>query len=411
MSDYKQYNYTGPNELYNNFKGRYTTINKTSQGIIFNSSSDKNAKVSGMLLAEKIQGYKYKTYVIKVVAASLTTGAMPYIYTGFSQAVSDRKIIEPAQYNGTYSEYTVQFTLPETRLFDIGVLFSHKNIVMHSVAVNSISLYCIEDEFYVLTHKDSEIDSIKNFSGDNITAKKLIVEQIDATGDSIIFSNITCDSVSASTEIIVGYGGIATQGIITSNTGYASEEGFLNVKNIILSPGGDISGTGTIDINGDITADSVTLNGGNLITQNGSMQTGHGNINTTTGSIITNSGNISTISGNFSTTTGNVSAHNINTSGSITSTGKVTVNNTFYVNPGSGITGIAITGTGKAIHYNGLDLNGPLTVINGAGITGIAGSTLSIKGITGISDANLSVPGWYPLYYNKDNGFLAFNTG
>ena len=30
MTDYKQYNYSGPDELWYNFSGRYTKINRTS---------------------------------------------------------------------------------------------------------------------------------------------------------------------------------------------------------------------------------------------------------------------------------------------------------------------------------------------------------------------------------------------
>jgi hypothetical protein len=93
---------------------------------MFNSSSSKYAKVSGMLLSEKIQGYKYKTYIIKVVAAALTENGLPYIYTGFSQNVGNRVIIGPPMQDGNYLEYSVQFTLPETQLFDFGVFFSQK---------------------------------------------------------------------------------------------------------------------------------------------------------------------------------------------------------------------------------------------------------------------------------------------
>ena len=183
MSDYKQYNYSGPDELYNNFSGRYTTLLITDTGIMFNSSSDKNAKVSGMLLSEKIQGHKYKTYIIRVVAAALSDNAQPYIYTGFSQNVEDRVIIGPPTEDGNYLEYSVQFTLPKSQLFDFGVCFSQKNIMRHAVAVNSISLSCMEDDYYVLTHKDTVINSNKDFNGNSITVKKIILDQIEPTGN------------------------------------------------------------------------------------------------------------------------------------------------------------------------------------------------------------------------------------
>jgi hypothetical protein len=403
---YKQYNYTGADEIYNNFSGRYTRLTKTSTGVIFNSSSDRNAKVSGMLLAEKIQGYQYKTYVVKVVAASITPGAMPYIYTGFSQAVAERVIIGPPGANGVYKEYSVKFTIPDTQLFDIGVLFSHKNVVMHSVAVNSISLYCVEDDFYVLTHKDSEIDSIKNFSGDNITAKKIIVDQIYTNNESVNFPNITCDSILVNAEVIAG--SISSSGIISSDSGFLASSGALITKNIIMTSGGyGITGTCNINITGGINASTVTTNGGNIITNGGNIITTTGNITTTNGNISTFGGDFTTTNGDFTTTSGTMSAANVN-AGSITSTGQVTINHNLVVNPVAGVTGMAVTSSGKTILYNGLNLNGPLTVINGAGATGAPNSTLCVKGITGMSSGSLS--SWKQLYYDPVTGSLAYVT-
>ena len=397
---YKQYNYTGADEIYNNFSGRYTRLTKTSTGVIFNSSSDRNAKVSGMLLAEKIQGYQYKTYVVKVVAASITPGAMPYIYTGFSQAVAERVIIGPPGANGVYKEYSVKFTIPDTQLFDIGVLFSHKNVVMHSVAVNSISLYCVEDDFYVLTHKDSEIDSIKNFSGDNITAKKIIVDQIYTNNESVNFPNITCDSILVNAEVIAA-GSISSLGIISSDSGFIASSGALITKNIIMNSGGyGITGTCNINITGGINASTVTTNGGNIITTTG-------NITTTNGKISTFGGDFTTTNGNFTTTGGTMSAANVITNG-ITSNGQVTINHNLVVNPLAGVTGMAVISSGKTILYNGLNLNGPLTVINGAGATGAPSSTLCVKGITGMSSGSLS--SWMQLYYDPVTGSLAYVT-
>jgi hypothetical protein len=193
MSEYKQYNYSGPDELWYNFSGRYTKLLRTRTGIMFNSSTNKYAKVSGMLLSEKIQGYKYKTYIIKVVAAALTESAQPYIYTGFSQNPENRTIIGPATPYGEYLEYSVQFTLPETQLFDFGVFFSQRNNVINTVAVNSISLSCMEDDYYVLTHKDSVINSNKDFSGNSITVKKIILDQIEPTGNLNMNGHILTD--------------------------------------------------------------------------------------------------------------------------------------------------------------------------------------------------------------------------
>jgi hypothetical protein len=422
MSDsYKQYSYTGPTELWDNFTGRYTTLTKTPTGVFFNSSSDKNAKVSGMLLASKVQGYKYKTYIVKVIAAALTPGAEPYIYTGFSQAVGDREIIGPANYLGEYNEYIVKFILPETRLFDVGVLFSQKNITTHSVAVNSLSLYCVEDDFYVLTHKDTEIDSIKNFTGDSITAKTLNVNQINSIGESsITIPNILCQTLTAQAEVIVGGGGLSVQGS-------ASITGNISANGLILNPDG-IGITGPCDINiaGIINCNSIGISangsleldngdirtsGGAIYTSGGSIITGSGSISTGGGSISIGGGSISATTGNFTTVNGTVSANSIISTGTITIAGIATINNLLTVNPTSIVKGLAINGAGKCILYNGLNLNGPLTVIDGTGATGVAGSSLCVKGITGISNNDLTSNGYLPLWYNPTTGILAYNTG
>jgi hypothetical protein len=227
MTDYKQYTYSGPDELWYNFSGRYTKINQTSTGVIFNSSSSKYAKVSGMLLSEKIQGYKYKTYIIKVVAAALTENGRPYIYTGFSQNVADRVIIGPPMEDGTYLEYSVQFTLPETQLFDFGVFFSQKNNVINTVEVISISLSCIEDDYYVLTHKDTVINSNKDFSGDSITVKKIILDQIEPTGNLNLGGNG-----------ILGASNISTQEIVLNN--YSILAGMSGITGMSITNNGNV---------------------------------------------------------------------------------------------------------------------------------------------------------------------------
>ena len=184
-----------------------------------------------MLLSEKIQGYKYKTYIIKVVAAALTENGRPYIYTGFSQNVADRVIIGPPMEDGTYLEYSVQFTLPETQLFDFGVFFSQKNNVINTVAVNSISLSYIEDDYYVLTHKDTVINSNKDFSGDSITVKKIILDQIEPTGNLNMGGNG-----------ILGASNISTQEIVLNN--YSIKAGTSGITGITGITGISITNNG-----------------------------------------------------------------------------------------------------------------------------------------------------------------------
>lgn len=41
----------------------------------------------------------------------------------------------------------------------------------------------MEDDYYVLTHKDTVINSNKDFNGNSITVKKIILDQIEPTGN------------------------------------------------------------------------------------------------------------------------------------------------------------------------------------------------------------------------------------
>jgi hypothetical protein len=279
MSEYKQYNYSGPDELWYNFSGRYTTLSRTETGIIFDSSTNKNAKVSGMLLAEKIQGHQYKTYIIKVVAAALTENARPYIYTGFSQDVEDRVIIGPATPNGEYLEYTVQFTLPETRLFDFGVCFSQKNIKRQTVAVNSISLSCMEDDYYVLTHKDSVINSNKDFSGNSITVKKIILDQIEPTGNLNMNGHILTDvgGITLSEDMALHTLSISNAELVVDNNIILTDSNYPSyINNVMKNPadeslsmnGNSITSTTSVSFedlsNPGATGFTLNVNYGNL---------------------------------------------------------------------------------------------------------------------------------------------------
>jgi hypothetical protein len=100
-----------------------------------------------------------------------------------------------------------------------------KNNVINTVEVNSISLSYIEDDFYVLTHKDSVINSNKDFSGDSITVKKIILDQIEPTGNLNMGGNG-----------ILGASNISTQEIVLNN--YSIKAGMSGMSGISITNNG-----------------------------------------------------------------------------------------------------------------------------------------------------------------------------
>ena len=168
----EQYVYNNVQLLMTNFKGLNTNLvigqGANNNGIVLSSGLDKNLRSSGMILTTPILLYQYQTYSITVTGYTITPGAQPFIYPGFLPVLNKRIIL-----NNINQDYTMIFNVPITGTYEMGVLFTHKHIITHTVVIKNITIKNIENNNYVKLFTDDIIPSNKTFTGNNIITNDL----------------------------------------------------------------------------------------------------------------------------------------------------------------------------------------------------------------------------------------------